>query len=99
MLLGASLGASGKARQIVIAGPLNDAATRDLLRETRRRFQPYATVLLADGPSGAWLAQRIEVIAAMTPRGGRSAAYVCENYVCEAPVTTAAELAQLLDRS
>ena len=96
VLLAASQGASGKARQIVIAGPLNDAATHALLAEARRPFQPHATFMLANGASGVWLARRLEVVAAMAPIDGRAAAYVCENYVCAAPVSTPAELARLL---
>jgi uncharacterized protein YyaL (SSP411 family) len=71
-------------RQIVIAGP----SPEPFLREVRRRFLPSTLVFLnpAEGELGA-----------MTSIGGETAAYVCENYACQLPVTTVAELVAILD--
>ena len=97
VLLAASLGAAGKARQIVVAGPRNDDRTHALLREARRPFQPHATLLLADDADNSrWFAPRLSVVAEMKPVRGLPAAYVCENFTCQAPVTDPAALARLL---
>jgi hypothetical protein len=69
-------------KQIVIAGEPDAEDTRALLRPVRRRFVPNKVVLLGKGDR--W------------PRLGRATAYVCENYVCRSPVTSVAELDELL---
>lgn len=71
-------------RQIVIAGP----SPEPFLHEVHRRFLPSTLVFV--NPSGGELA-------AMTPVAGQTAAYVCENYACQLPVTTVADLASDLD--
>lgn len=97
VLLAASLGVSGKARQIVVAGPRNDDRTHALLREARRPFQPHAALLLADDADNSrWFAPRLPVVAEMKPVRGLPSAYVCENFTCQSPVTDPAALARLL---
>ena len=89
--------AVGPAREIVIAGEPGDEETRAMLREIRRRFQPRQVVLL-NAPGGARTLHALAPFTrAMAPVAGRPAAYVCENYACLAPVTSAAALASLLD--
>jgi hypothetical protein len=86
-----------KPRQIVIAGKQNAAETKALLNEVHRRFLPRTVVLLADGAQGQkYLGEKNEAIRAMTPVEGKSAAYVCENFTCKAPVTNPKQLAELL---
>ena len=86
-----------KPRQIVIAGERRAPETDALLAEVHRYFLPNTVVLLADGAEGQmYLAQNNDAIAAMSMVNGKSAAYVCENFTCAAPVTNAKELAELL---
>ncbi len=86
-----------KPRQVVVAGAPGDAATKALLREAAGVYAPNQMVLLADGGKGqAWLGERAAFIKDMQPVDGKPAAYVCENYVCQKPVTEAGELRKLL---
>ncbi|MCS6953274.1 MAG: thioredoxin domain-containing protein [Bryobacterales bacterium] len=84
-------------RQVVIAGPRDDTRTQALLRVVEQRFLPYKVVLLAGEESQPRLAQWQPAIAAMRARQGKPTAYVCENFVCRAPVTEPDELARLLE--
>jgi uncharacterized protein len=85
--------------QIVLAGQRDFPDTVEFLRVIRGRYLPNKVVLLADGGEGQdWLSGHIEAIRLMTPVQGRTAAYVCQNFACELPVTEPTQLAELLDR-
>jgi uncharacterized protein YyaL (SSP411 family) len=85
--------------QIVLAGEKDLPEMTELLRVIRRRYMPNKVVLLADGGKGQhWLAQHIEALRLMMPVEGRPAAYVCQNFACELPVTEAEQFAELLER-
>ena len=91
--------ASSKPRQIVIAGKKDAAETKALLREVNRHFLPKTILVLADGAEGQkYLGDKNEAIRAMSPIEGKSAAYVCENFTCKAPVIDSKELADLLSK-
>jgi uncharacterized protein len=84
-------------RQIVIAGQADDAGTKALLAEVHRHFIPNKVLLCADNGEGQkYLGEKNEAIRAMTPVDGKSAAYVCENFTCKAPLTNPAALRELL---
>ena len=86
-----------KPRQIVIAGPRDSAATRALLREAHARFLPNKLVLLAEGgPGQQWLGERLEFIKTVGLIDGKPAAYVCEDFVCQLPVTDPVKLREQL---
>ena len=86
-----------KPRQIVVAGKPDTPETQALLAEVRRHFLPNTVVLLADGAEGqAYLGENNEAMRAMSMIDGKSAAYVCENFTCKAPVTEPKALSQLL---
>jgi uncharacterized protein YyaL (SSP411 family) len=88
-----------KPRQVVIAGPRDGDATRALLAEVRRRYLPNKLVLLADAAEGqAWLGQNLEFLRTVGPIDDKPAAYVCENFVCQLPVTDPEKLRALLAR-
>ena len=88
-----------KPKQIVIAGKRDAADTKALLAEVNRHFLPNTIVLLADGDDGQkYLEQKLEELRAMRRVYGKAAAYVCENFACQAPVTTREELRKLLSR-
>ncbi len=86
-----------KPRQIVIAGKPGADDTRALLREVRAIFSPNQIVLLADGAAGQeWLGKRLEFFRTVAPLDGKAAAYVCENFTCQTPVTDPVKLRELL---
>jgi uncharacterized protein YyaL (SSP411 family) len=96
-MLVAQMYASSKPRQIVIAGAPADTGTRALLREVRQRFLPNTTLLLAHESAGqSYLQEKLEALRGMQPVDDHAAAYVCENFTCQAPVTDPAELRELL---
>ncbi len=86
-----------KPRQIVIAGKRDAADTKALLREVRAVFSPNQIVLLADaGADQKWLGSKLEFLRTSAPVDGSAAAYVCENFTCQAPTTDPAKLRELL---
>ena len=88
---------SSKPRQIVIAGKKDAPETKTLLAEVHRHFLPKTILLLADGADGQkYLGEKLEAIRSMSKVDGKSAAYVCENFTCKAPVTDSNQLAALL---
>jgi uncharacterized protein YyaL (SSP411 family) len=88
-----------KPRQIVIAGKIDNAGTKALLGELHRHFLPNKILLLADdGVGQKYLGEKLEALSAMSMVDGKSAAFVCENFTCKAPVTDPRRLAELLDR-
>jgi uncharacterized protein YyaL (SSP411 family) len=84
-------------QQIVLAGDKTAPEFQALLKVVQSRLLPNAIILHADGGEGqAWLAKHNEALAEMKPVSGQPAAYVCQNYTCQAPVTEAAALEKLL---
>jgi uncharacterized protein YyaL (SSP411 family) len=68
---------------------------RPLERVVRGAFRPH--VVLAGTPSdGAGDASAIPLLEGRTPVDGRAAAYVCERFACQTPVTEPADLEKLL---
>jgi uncharacterized protein YyaL (SSP411 family) len=85
-------------RTVVIAGLPSADDFRALAAVLHERLGPRRAVLAADGGAGqAWLAERQPYLVEMKPRGGRAAAYVCEDFTCRPPVTEPAELRRLLE--
>jgi uncharacterized protein YyaL (SSP411 family) len=84
----------GPTQEIVIAAPAPQA--QELVEQCRQHFLPNATLLVYRSDAEA------ESLAALVPFLGNlapavnPAVYVCENTVCRPPVTTAAELAEIL---
>jgi hypothetical protein len=81
----------------VIAGKKDAPETKALLKEVHRHFLPKTVLLLADGNEGQkYLGEKNEAIRAMSMVQGKSAAYVCENFTCKAPLTDPKALDELL---
>jgi uncharacterized protein YyaL (SSP411 family) len=84
-------------RHVVLVGDPATADFRALVSVVRQTFGRQRAVLAVTGESDrAWFANGQPWLAEMKPVDGRAAAYVCEEFTCQAPVTTAEELRRLL---
>jgi hypothetical protein len=89
-MLAAYLYSTSTPKHIVISGPEPET----LLAEVRKRFLPETIVLVLDtDETRARFARWNGALAGMTPVDGKTAAYVCENFTCQLPLTTPGELA------
>ncbi|HEX8843522.1 MAG TPA: thioredoxin domain-containing protein [Pyrinomonadaceae bacterium] len=83
-------------REIAVIGESKDEATRALLREVWTRYLPNKVVAqAAEGDEKA--TEIIPLLRERTMAEGRATAYVCENYTCQKPTPSPAELARQLD--
>ena len=74
-----------KPREIVLAGPADHPAMRDMLAAIHRRFLPDAVVMRAE-----------QCARPMPAIGGAPTVYVCENFACHLPVAEIHALEELL---
>lgn len=84
-----------RAREVAVIGRTGDEATGRLVREVWRRYLPNA-VMAAAGPEDDDAAKAIPLLADKGLVYGKPAAYVCERFVCQRPVTEPSELAAQL---
>jgi hypothetical protein len=82
--------------EIALIGELADERTQAMLAVIRGRFRPLAIV--AHSPRNADANAMPALLRTRTLRDDAPAAYVCENFVCAAPVTTADDLRRALTR-
>jgi uncharacterized protein len=71
-------------REVAIVGPQPQVA--ELVRTLRSAYRPHMVLAAGAGSDGVPLLEGRE------PVDGRAAAYVCEHFVCQRPVTSAEEL-------
>ena len=76
------------AKEIVILGD-----SEELKKEVWREFLPNKVVVLAKNAENA---EFIPLLKERTLIGGQATAYVCENFACQRPVTTAEDLREQL---
>jgi uncharacterized protein len=74
-------------KEVAIVGPPVEAQA--LVRVLRDAYRPH--LVLAGGPNDG-----VPLLDGRVPVDGHAAAYVCEHFVCQAPVTSAQELAAAL---
>jgi uncharacterized protein YyaL (SSP411 family) len=78
-------------KEVALVAPAAGDGLGDLATVVRSEFRPH--VVLAGGPEGA---QRPELLRDRGTVDGHPAAYVCENFSCQRPVTEPDELAASL---
>ena len=79
-------------KEIAIIGPREDPATLGLLNTVFQRFLPNKVVAGGDAAS-----DEIPLLEQRDMVNGQPAAYVCQNYVCQLPVTDPEALAAQLE--
>jgi len=86
------------ASQVVVLGRREAEDTATLQAEIARHYLPFAVVIPVDpGERQARLAALMPFIGPMRMQEGRATAFVCRNFACRAPVTTAEALASQLE--
>jgi uncharacterized protein YyaL (SSP411 family) len=78
-------------REVAIVGPSDEADA--LLRVIRERLHPHLVLAASVGDDGS---DGVPLLEGRAPVDGHAAAYVCEHFVCRAPVSSPAELAAAL---
>jgi hypothetical protein len=91
-MLSSALRRAAPKSQVVIAGAPGAGPVDRWLAEYRRALRPFTTLVVAAASRGPNPA-----LEAMREIGGRPAAYVCRDFRCAAPVTTADGFADLLE--
>ncbi len=94
-VLGALDFALSPSKEIAIIGPLATDDTLALLEVTNKQYLPNS-VLAYSVPNDQNAAQVVPLLADRPLKNGKSTAYVCQNFACQAPVNTAEELSTLL---
>ena len=82
--------------QVVIAGGITADDTRALRRAVHAKYVPSMVVVPVAPAHHEALARTLPWIATMAAREGRATAYVCRDFTCQAPTTSATELASQL---
>ncbi len=84
-------------RHLALAGDPFAPDFRALAAVAHEELNPRRTLIALDGGTGqAWLALRAPWLADMRPIDGKATAYLCEEFTCQAPVTSPEELKKLL---
>ena len=80
--------------EVVLAGDWEQTAP--LRRQLARHYLPDAVVVHLQPAAAAWWQRRHPAVAAMAEAGPAARAYVCRDFTCDLPVSTAADLARQL---
>jgi uncharacterized protein YyaL (SSP411 family) len=90
--------ALGPAREVVVTGEPGDAAALELMSVAQKRFMPNRVLLMKPGgEAGQHMAKLAPFTAEMKPGDSGPTAYVCRDFACQQPVSSAGDLAAALD--
>lgn len=83
--------------EIVIAGDPQASTTSEMIAVTRQGFRPHSFVFLVPtGEEGEKVREFLPLVQDKQAIGGRTTAYVCENFACHSPTTDIEELEEAL---
>ena len=86
----------GPSREVAIIGDPSASDTRALVEVVEReRWRPNLVLAVATADDVSTV-QQVPLLTDRPPVGGRPTAYVCQRFLCQAPVTEPAELARVL---
>jgi uncharacterized protein YyaL (SSP411 family) len=89
MLAGLSMYHAGMG-QTAVVGPADREDTKGLFGALGRMFQPFSVVVgVRPGPAQNSLARVLPWVTPLTMRDGKATAYVCRDFVCKEPASTA----------
>ena len=88
---------TGEPREVVIAGDPSEDTAKAIVRLIHRNFMPHQVVLVVAGEEQrARLSALAPFVRGMIPLEGKTTAYVCRQYACQAPVTDPEEMEKAL---
>ena len=93
--LTALLFTQSKGKEVVIAGDKTSDETQKMIHMINEEFRPFTTVILYSDEN-KYIEKLIPFITEYKTIDGKTAAYVCENFSCQAPVTDSELLKQML---
>ncbi|CAM2877984.1 thioredoxin domain-containing protein [Paenibacillus sediminis] len=73
--------------EIVIAGELADSVTLQMLEAIRGGFRPHTSVIVVPSGDKKNMTKAIPLVQDKKQIGGKTTAYVCENFSCQSPTT------------
>ena len=79
--------ALGTPREVVVAGELEAEDTQSFIEVLRDTYSPTTVTLHRPPGDAPDITDLAPFTAAQTPRDGQAAAYVCQDFQCEAPTT------------
>ncbi|MDG0865702.1 thioredoxin domain-containing protein [Candidatus Lucifugimonas marina] len=81
-------------QEVVLIGDAADPVIADMKRELRSSFAPNTVLAGSNGDASEDAASPL--LASREQVNGKATAFVCENYACKLPVTSVAEMVELL---
>jgi hypothetical protein len=82
--------------EVVIAGDAKSETTSQMIRAVREGFRPHSLVVFVpSGSEGELVRILIPLVLDKQDLGGKTTAYVCENFSCQAPTTDVKEFNKL----
>ena len=85
--------------EIAVIGPADSEKTHELIRVVHGAYRPNKVVALLDPrwPNAEKIGNAVPLLAGKGMVDGQPTAFVCRNYACQAPVTSAKELVKQLN--
>ncbi len=84
--------------QIVIAGQMNENATREMVAAVNRYFLPTVVKMVNDPGISQKTKAVLPHLTNYKPVNGHPAAYICENYTCQAPFLNVADFMRAMEK-